>query len=266
MPNKQIIQLPNTTSKKSNSVIALQEVDSLTDKYVTKHITMGNLLHNILPKPQITVKHSTELFVHFLPFADDFWLSMNPRIFLLHKKNSKSRKKKFFVEGEGDESVTVEYFGGFHHPTHMQGVNFPNKPWFSGQTDIDYHTEFPLTILQSYVKQPLTDFDFREFYYLKATDLGGGFPMVKPVPAGPLLREDVYDYDRLRCVGRSKGHKHQRSNYFKFVLVVDNPLGPNYPPIFGPESDIIQIIPEGTNNPEVNFKILLINNTIKRNM
>lgn len=218
-------------------------------------VNMVDTLSRKVPKLQIESIGST-VVVRLNPFEDQTWLSMNPRVFVFHKKNAKKHRKYNSTIGFSQSKV---YYAGYHHPTHMNGLNWPNSPFFSGLGEFPYHTEFPLIITGPHQRQLLSDFNVREFYFHWSIDSVKTQPWPENTPATQI--------SRLKAVGR-KIDGYSRSNYFKFAIAIDNP-DPNAqcPVLFGELSDAIQVLPHMRKVDGVNtvfFKILHETNTIKR--
>lgn len=241
-------------------------LNQITSLFVTnanlKHVTfkpfmdgLVNTLSRKVPKLHIESK-GEKVHIKLLPFEDQTWLEMNPRVFLFHKKNAKKHRKYNNTLETHQEKI---YFGGYHHPSHMNGVNFPNGAFFSGLGAFAYHSEFPLIITAPFQRQELTDFDVKEFYYHFSIENVKTQPFPALTPAAEI--------SRIRAVGR-KVRGNSKSNYFKFAIAIDNP-DPNAtcPVLFGELSDSIQVLPHMTKVEGINtifFKILHETNTIKR--
>lgn len=186
---------------------------------------------DIIQIPQLNIQSSLGKFLHasLLPGTEsNTYLNYNPKIFLFVKKNGKSKK----IRDINDNKITKYYFGGWHHTTHMQGINFPNGSFYSGTTLCSTHSEFPLTITEPYDKQLLTGFDPGEFYVYM--DNGSG----SPAP----LNGTIQWSDRNRFYARGRQHNDfTKSVYFRFAIGIENPdVTSKFPIIFGPLTASIQ--------------------------
>jgi hypothetical protein len=214
-----------------------------TDVIVTTNDTVAEALESItdyfcnnsggsgIQIPQLTIQSQAGKLLHasILPGTEsNVYLDHNPKIYLFVKKNGKNRK----VRDINDDPQKKYYHGGWKHTTHMQGVNFPNGNFYSGNTECSTHSEFPLTITEPYERQLLTNFNPGEFYVYT--------PISKSLPApldSTVLWADLAFYS---VRGRKKDNPN-RSVYFRFAIGIENP-DPNskYPIIFGPLTASIQ--------------------------
>jgi hypothetical protein len=187
-----------------------------------------------IPQLNIVSKDTTRLFASILPgtHSNDY-LNHNPKIFLFVKRNARSKRVKD-INGDLQKKY---YYGGWRHTTHMQGINFPNGNFYSGNTNCPTHTEFPLSTFSPYDHQELVDFDAGEFYvaYLPGYGLG------VPAPLKTLtLPWTITNLNKIKARGR-KEEPNTRSVYFRFAIGIENPDTTSpYPIVFGPMTASIQ--------------------------
>jgi hypothetical protein len=256
--------LRKPTLIKSMSLNSIFMVGNETKEgYVTEGITLAQLTSSLqtltIPKLHLHTEAGTRLGVTLMPTsASDLWTNLNPRIYLFHYRKTKGRKRK--QGGKEGGSKTSKYRkGGFLHPTHMNGINFSNSKFYSGGTDIPYHTEYDMNISKGYETQMLDDFNPFEFYSYRNDAEGIYF---KPLPRG-LIASNL---NMINISGKNANtlRKGNRSNYFKFAIGVDNP-DPNsaFPIIFGEMTDTVQsLLYINQNMVDVRFNI--VPNGIKR--
>jgi len=180
--------------------------------------------------PQLNIQSQNKLlFASIFPGVEsNLYLSYNPTIFLFVKKNGKAK----IVRDINDDKEAKYYFGGWHHTTHMQGINFPNSNFYSGDTVCKTYSEFPLIITQPYERQKLKFFNPGEFYVYKPNGNS------QPAPLdGSVLWNDLPEY----YVRGRKRDGFTRSVYFRFAIGIENPdTTSKYPIIFGPLTASIQ--------------------------
>jgi len=101
----------------------------------------------LIPTPMIKIgkydsinKHP-ELYAYYLPEINggDEFLKHNPKYFLFMAKSNKWHRKK--INGVLEK---VRRPSGFYHPTHQNGINFPNSAFYSGETSIPLDTEYDM--------------------------------------------------------------------------------------------------------------------------
>ena len=215
--------------------------DTIND--VVQNITdfvCGNPGQPEIQIPQLNIQ-SKGKYVHasiFPGVESNLYLSYNPKIFLFVKKNGKRKR----VRDINNISINKYYFGGWHHTTHMQGINFANRNFYSGTTLCDTHSEFPLIITQPYQRQILNSFNPGEFYSYRA--------LANSAPA-PLDSTISWSELPLYYVRGRKNQDFNRSVYFRFAIGIENPdTTSKYPIIFGPLTASIQckIVKSGLDN------------------
>ena len=252
--------------------------------YAMEGITLAQLTSSLqtltIPKLHLHAEAGTRLGVTLMPTATStLWTTLNPKIYLFHYKKTKGRKRrqggmpdpkqeetgmpKLDMGGQPIHATKEHRYrkGGFIHPTHMNGVNFSNSKFYSGETDIPYHTEYPINISKGYETQMLDDFNPFEFYSYsnKDTEL-----YYKPLPRGMVFTE--LNMIGVNGKGKNKIKKGNRSNYFKFAIGVENPdPQADSPIIFGEMSDTIQSLVY-VNKGRVDIRFNITPSGIKRNI
>jgi len=219
------------------------------EDYEMEGITLAQLSSSLqtltIPKLHLHVEVGPLIGVSLMPTsASNLWTTLNPKIYLFHYKKTKGRRRKQSLKPGQDaaselktDNGTRNYRkGGFIHPTHMNGVNFSNSKFYSGETDIPYHTEYPINISKGYETQMLDDFNPFEFYSYVDRDKDLYY---KPLPRGMVFSE--LNMIGVNGKGKNKIKKGNRSNYFKFAIGVENPdPQADSPIIFGEMTDTIQ--------------------------
>ena len=90
----------------------------------------------VIPTPQVKINPKTaEIQVFYLPIGGtgataQKWASLNPKLYLFRYRNAR-RKTAKDVNGNPYPKKSL---GGFYHPTHLDGINFPNGHVYSGTT------------------------------------------------------------------------------------------------------------------------------------
>ena len=205
--------------------------DTIND--VVQNITdfvCGNPGEPEIEIPQLNIQSQGKyVYASIFPGVEsNLYLSYNPKIFLFVKKNGKTKK----VRDINDVLQGKYYFGGWHHTTHMQGINFPNRNFYSGSTACSTHSEFPLIITQPYQRQILNSFNPGEFYVYEQ------YGSSSPAPLNGTISWSELAQFKVR--GRKK-EDFARSVYFRFAIGIENPDATSkYPVIFGPLTASIQ--------------------------
>jgi hypothetical protein len=257
------LKKPSLTKKMSEDSVFLIGT-KVEEDYAMGGITLAQLTSSIqtlsIPKLHIHVENTNQLGVTLMPTATStLWAEMNPRIYLFHYKKAKGGRKR---KGGKGSKTSRYYKGGFLHPTHMNGVNFTNSRFYSGVTDIPYHTEFPITITKGYEREMLYDFNPFEFYNYANSDKGYYYkPLVRGLNASELNMVNV------NGSGINTTKKAKRSKYFRFAIGIENP-DPNadFPIIFGEMSDIVQSVVFVNNQNMVDIRLNVVPNGIKRSI
>jgi hypothetical protein len=187
---------------------------------------------DIIQIPQLNIQSfgtGKNLTASILPGTEsNTYLNYNPKIFLFVKKNGKSK----IVRDINDDKIAKYYYGGWHHTTHMQGINFPNSNFYGGTTLCDTHSEFPLTVTEPYNRQLLTGFNPEEFYGFRDN--------LNSAPAPLNLTVLWSERDKFYVRGR-KHNEFCKSVYFRFAIGIENPdVNSKFPIIFGPLTASIQ--------------------------
>ena len=228
----------------SNDTVA-EALESITDYFCNNSGGSG------IQIPQLTIQSQAGKLLHasILPGTEsNAYLGHNPKIYLFVKKNGKNRR----VRDINDDPQKKYYHGGWKHTTHMQGINFPNGNFYSGNTLCPTHSEFPLTITEPYERQLLTSFNPGEFYVCSLIS--------DSLPAPLDATVSWTELDKYYVRGR-KDDVPNRSVYFRFAIGIENP-DPNskYPIIFGPltasiQCKIVKFKLNGSSPPYVSYAI-----------
>lgn len=188
-----------------------------------------------IPTPLIKIdkwKANTQyptMSAYYLPFSvnslADF-TKFNPKYFLfVAKKNVKHIK---YVNGIYTKVINPS---GFYHPTHQQGVNFPNGSFYSGSTEIPLDTEFSLTA-GAYIKTPIA---FNPTQWVRKFDDGSGTWVL------PTIADFGFRLDTYFKFTKKNGRKARMMN-FKLAIGIENPdKSSKQPIIFGELSETFRI-------------------------
>ena len=175
----------------------------------------------------------------YMPFSDSIsetFKAHNPKFFLFRQCSSKN---KSVIDAEGN-SVSVKKPKGFYHPTHLNGINFPSSPVYSGSTRVPMSTEYGLGGITpyNYITLPFDHYNFVEFKPVGGDEFQ---PMTSADWNNPLIK--------YRFTGKKRSSKNtpngtnsSKSILFKVAIGIENPSGSTTNPIlFGEFSDIFRL-------------------------
>jgi hypothetical protein len=190
-----------------------------------------------IPKPliQIGVFNSSnlynDLYSFYLPFTgeSESFLSHQPKYYLFMARTARPYRKKIL-------GVPTKKFkkGSYYHPTHQDGINFPNGAFYSGSTAIPLDTEYTFGA-GAYNKTLLA---FNPLQFMRYSDQSGPSP-IWVVPDASRLNESISFF---KFQGKH-GNFGKRVVNFKLAIGIKNPnTAVGQPPIiFGELSEIFRI-------------------------
>lgn len=136
--------------------------ESSTNQILTTNFI--NIPDVVVRAGSMTSNFHQELLASYLPTlkGNEDFLNHSPRYYLFQCKS-----KKQHYSGIKDGKRRRVNPAGFYHPTHQNGVNFPNKSFYSGVTEIPLDTEFNVDALP--YKRTLLNFNPFQFVRIKET-------------------------------------------------------------------------------------------------
>lgn len=180
-----------------------------------------------IPRPEINLSISQnvigqELYAHYLPPINDSFLNYNPKYYLFMQRSRLNSVKKD-ING-------VKYRkkkpSGIFHPTHQNGINFPNGAYYSGSTQIPLDTEFAIA------NTP----------YTKSLIGINPLQFIRYSPSGQIIQNDwvvpnLLNFPcaniQIKIQGR-RANSPPRSSLMFLAIGIENPdKNSNYPIIFG---------------------------------
>lgn len=183
-----------------------------------------------IPRPEISLaKLSTSeplntcqpLFAHYLPTTNNNFLNYNPKYYLFMQ-----RSRLYSIKKDKNGNKYAKYKpSGIFHPTHQNGINFPNGAFYSGTTAIPLDTEFAIA------NTP----------YTKSLININPLQFVRYSPSGQTLNDWVVPTlsnfpcasVKIKIQGR-KTTSPPRSSLMFLAIGIENPnTNSNYPIIFG---------------------------------
>ena len=169
-----------------------------------------------------------KLTAYYLPFTGSVtadFIRFAPKYYLFLAKKSNIHRKII-----GGINTKVETPSGFYHPTHKNGINFPNGAFYSGSTEYPLNTEFPLTT-GAYVRSTLS---FNPAQWVRKSDGVGGWLL-------PTLADFGININQFKFTGK-KGKYNKRVMNFKLAIGIRNPdKTSNNPIIFGELSETFRV-------------------------
>jgi hypothetical protein len=191
-----------------------------------------------------------KLYAYYLPtgFNDEF-LKYNPKYFLFMAHTNRWHYKK--VNGV---NTKIRRHSGFYHPTHQNGINFPNSNYYSGQTQIPLDTEYPL-IAGAY-KKTLIPFNPYQFTRFK--------PIAPTMPSPLNLPSNI---NLWKFQGRKGFLTLTRGNLFSIAIGIENPdPTASNPILFGELSEPFRVQFIYSNGNVIGFSYVVQLSSVKRNM
>lgn len=195
-----------------------------------KWLSLGQKLNNTIeiPRPEINLSISQnnvigqELYAHYLPPINDSFLNYNPKYYLFMQRSRLNSIKKD-INGVLYKKKKPS---GIFHPTHQNGINFPNGAFYSGTTQIPLDTEFSIS------NTP----------YIKSLINMNPLQFVRYSPSGGLIQNDwvvpnLLNFPcaniQIKIQGR-RANSPPRSSLMFLAIGIENPdKNSNYPIIFG---------------------------------
>lgn len=157
MPNltgKTIGQLTTLTGITIDTLFAV-ELSGITYNIPFSTITQTLSGGIEIPRPEISISASQgiygtcqDLYAHYLPTTNNTFLNYNPKYYLFIQKSRNNSIKKD-INGN---KYRKKKPSGIFHPTHQNGINFPNGAFYGGTTQIPLDTEFDIINPTPYIK------------------------------------------------------------------------------------------------------------------
>jgi hypothetical protein len=232
---------PTSTAKNSvPSIIVwdtqlnvIQRVSTLTN-IVLEEIGAGNNSPFIdIPRPEITLSTNNleiqqSLYCHYLPPINDSFLNYNPKYYLfIQRSKLKSRKKD--INGN---RYTKTKPSGIFHPTHQNGINFPNGAYYSGQTQVPLDTEF--AIANTPYTKSLINMNPLQFVRMKNIPSDNWFVPIETDFPKATIQVKIQGKNHPNSFSIAGGEGKSRSALMYFAIGIENPdTNSNYPIIFG---------------------------------
>ena len=186
-----------------------------------------------IPRPEITIgaslgNTSQGLYSHYLPPINDSFLNYNPKYYLFMQRSRLNSRKKD-INGN---KYTKKKPSGIFHPTHQNGINFPNGAYYSGSTQIPLDTEF--AIANTPYTKSLIGLNPLQFVRIKETPTSAWVvPTNIDFPKGT-IQIKIQGKKHPNSFNESGGEGNSRTALMYLAIGIENPdTNSNYPIIFG---------------------------------
>lgn len=184
-----------------------------------------------IPRPEISLSQSQgtygfcqNLYAHYLPTTNSSFLNYNPKYYLFMQRSRLNCRKKN-INGT---KYTKYKPSGIFHPTHQNGINFPNGAFYSGTTAIPLDTEFAIANTP-YTKSLI---NINPFQFVRYSPSGGAINNDWVVPS---LLNFPCAITQMKIQGKKTSLSSQSRSCMMFLAIgIENPdTTSNYPIIFG---------------------------------
>ena len=214
--------------------------------------------------------HHPDLYAEYIPLPNgSAFKAFAPSYYLFMAKSRKRHIKKIL-----HVKTNVNRAAGFYHPTHRNGINFPpNTKVYGGTTVIPFDTEYPMRVLDPYVRTVIL---FNPYQFTRYRTGGAWAVMTPTVLAAGVLTSNLKVMGGKTAVDNGTGtnRKNKRSALFCLAIGIRNPdvSDTAHPILFGDFSlpfRLTFVIEKGAAPPQhkaMAFMYTIQNSGVKRNI